>query len=135
MKITKDDLVKHWSASFSRATLERLKDEGAIDWIWHLGDIGYVDDAFAHDVLGFSCESLRRAPLVVRPRRSQCPPTAAHCRSSRRGPVSLLALLALLGGEDYGCNPDPHASLLPLYAPPTLTPRPRSQTRSATTRT
>ena len=36
--------------------MEALKNSGAIDWVWHLGDIGYVDDAFAHHPLGFHYE-------------------------------------------------------------------------------
>jgi len=57
MLITIDGLVKDWSATFSRKTLEALKDKKAIDWIWHLGDIGYIDDAYAHNPVKFVYEN------------------------------------------------------------------------------
>ena len=57
MEIVADGLVKHWSATYSRQSLEMLKDNGDIEMVWHVGDIGYMDDAFAHDVLQFSYES------------------------------------------------------------------------------
>lgn len=57
MVIATAGLVKHWSATVSRVRLEALKDGGELDWVWHLGDIGYVDDAFAHHPLGFYYES------------------------------------------------------------------------------
>eukprot|EP01065_Artemidia_motanka_P040245 TRINITY_DN4_c0_g2_i1.p2 TRINITY_DN4_c0_g2~~TRINITY_DN4_c0_g2_i1.p2 ORF type:complete len:440 (+),score=150.34 TRINITY_DN4_c0_g2_i1:67-1386(+) len=41
-------LKKNWSAVPSRKTMEILKDEGSIDFVWHLGDIAYADDAFGH---------------------------------------------------------------------------------------
>lgn len=46
MAVAAGGLVKNWSATFSRQVLERLKDNGEIDAVWHLGDIGYADDAF-----------------------------------------------------------------------------------------
>lgn len=52
MLIWTDGLVRHWDASHSRKQLELLKDMGAIDFVWHLGDIGYVDDEFAHNPSG-----------------------------------------------------------------------------------
>eukprot|EP00937_MAST-01D_sp_MAST-1D-sp2_P006073 g6073.t1 len=36
------------NALATRARLEALKDAGAFDLVWHLGDIGYADDAFLH---------------------------------------------------------------------------------------
>ena len=46
MAVAAGGLQKNWSATFSRQVLERLKDNGEIDAVWHLGDIGYADDAF-----------------------------------------------------------------------------------------
>lgn len=57
MLIHTDGLVKDWSATYSRQTLEALKDSGDIQWIWHLGDIGYIDDAYAHAPVKFVYES------------------------------------------------------------------------------
>ena len=56
MIITIDGLKKHWSAVPTRRRLEMLKDAGEIDMIWHVGDIGYIDDAFAHDPMHFVYE-------------------------------------------------------------------------------
>ncbi len=56
MEITIAGLKKHWSAVPTRQTLEQLKDRREIDLIWHVGDIGYIDDAFAHDPLHFVYE-------------------------------------------------------------------------------
>ena len=58
MVIATAGLVKEWSATVSRVRLEALKDAGAYDWAWHLGDIGYTDDAFAHHPVGFFYESV-----------------------------------------------------------------------------
>ena len=41
-------LVKNWTAVPTRQVMENLKNDKAIDFVWHLGDIGYMDDAFAH---------------------------------------------------------------------------------------
>ena len=38
----------NWSATFSRETLERWKDNKEIDLVWHVGDVGYADDAVFH---------------------------------------------------------------------------------------
>ncbi|CAJ1416245.1 unnamed protein product [Effrenium voratum] len=57
MVITLHGLERHWSATESRATLEKWKDEKSIDWIWHLGDIGYMDDSYAHSPVRFTYES------------------------------------------------------------------------------
>lgn len=42
------DILNNWSAVESRTILERLKDSEVVDFIWHLGDIGYIDDSFLH---------------------------------------------------------------------------------------
>jgi len=49
-------LVKKWSAGITRDRLEVLKDTGMFDFVWHLGDIAYSDDAFAHNPVGFEYE-------------------------------------------------------------------------------
>merc|ERR1711968_399413 len=46
-------LEKDWSATYSRQTLENLKDQKLIDLVWHVGDIGYADDAFGEKPLSF----------------------------------------------------------------------------------
>eukprot|EP01062_Namystynia_karyoxenos_P037882 TRINITY_DN27551_c0_g1_i1.p1 TRINITY_DN27551_c0_g1~~TRINITY_DN27551_c0_g1_i1.p1 ORF type:complete len:468 (+),score=153.79 TRINITY_DN27551_c0_g1_i1:85-1404(+) len=48
MSIVAHGLERNWSAEPSRRTMEILKDSGAIDWVWHVGDIAYADDAFSH---------------------------------------------------------------------------------------
>jgi len=57
MILTVHGLVKDWSATYARNTLERLKDDKEIDMTWHVGDIGYTDDAFAHHPASFSYEN------------------------------------------------------------------------------
>jgi hypothetical protein len=37
--------------------MEALKNDKQYDMVWHLGDIGYMDDAFAHHPIGFTYES------------------------------------------------------------------------------
>ena len=49
-------LKKDWSAVPTRQRLEALKNAGQINGVWHLGDIGYVDDSFAHTPIAFSYE-------------------------------------------------------------------------------
>eukprot|EP00039_Didymoeca_costata_P017090 m.313802 g.313802 ORF g.313802 m.313802 type:complete len:470 (-) comp16491_c9_seq37:1829-3238(-) len=56
MKIAVDGLVKNWTAIPTRQRLEALKNSGDIQALWHVGDIAYADDAFAHAVLGFEYE-------------------------------------------------------------------------------
>ena len=58
MLLTVDGLHKVWSATYTREKLEELKDSKAIDFVWHLGDIGYIDDSFSHtgEVVHFSYE-------------------------------------------------------------------------------
>eukprot|EP00038_Savillea_parva_P018274 m.22861 g.22861 ORF g.22861 m.22861 type:complete len:487 (+) comp4035_c0_seq1:39-1499(+) len=51
-------LQKNWSAVGTRETVERLKDAQAIDFVWHLGDIAYADDAFDVDPLKFEYENV-----------------------------------------------------------------------------
>lgn len=55
-RINAFDMVKNWSASVTRGRLEALKDD--IDLVWHLGDIGYADDAFAHHPFSFVYEDV-----------------------------------------------------------------------------
>jgi hypothetical protein len=43
-------MAGNWSATFSRETLERWKDNKEIDLVWHVGDVGYADDAVFHTV-------------------------------------------------------------------------------------
>eukprot|EP01060_Flectonema_neradi_P040332 TRINITY_DN914_c0_g3_i1.p1 TRINITY_DN914_c0_g3~~TRINITY_DN914_c0_g3_i1.p1 ORF type:complete len:451 (+),score=104.87 TRINITY_DN914_c0_g3_i1:47-1399(+) len=52
MVLAVDGLVRNWSAVPTRAQQEKLFRNGDIDMVWHLGDIAYADDAFAHDVVG-----------------------------------------------------------------------------------
>ena len=56
MIITIAGLKKHWSAVPTRHRLASMQDAGEIDAVWHVGDIGYIDDAFAHDPLHFVYE-------------------------------------------------------------------------------
>eukprot|EP01062_Namystynia_karyoxenos_P037883 TRINITY_DN27551_c0_g1_i2.p1 TRINITY_DN27551_c0_g1~~TRINITY_DN27551_c0_g1_i2.p1 ORF type:complete len:471 (+),score=150.90 TRINITY_DN27551_c0_g1_i2:176-1414(+) len=51
-------LKKDWDATGSRRTMELLKDRGEFDWVWHVGDISYADDAFGHKdcLVGFCYE-------------------------------------------------------------------------------
>jgi hypothetical protein len=58
MALHSEGLEKNWTATHSRRTLEALKNQHRIDAVWHLGDIGYVDDAFGHKgkVLRFGYE-------------------------------------------------------------------------------
>ena len=56
MIITISGLKKQWSAVPTRHRLASMQTAGEIDAIWHVGDIGYIDDAFAHDPLHFVYE-------------------------------------------------------------------------------
>lgn len=49
-------LQKKWSATLTRNIMEQLKDAGKIDFVWHLGDVGYADDSFAHSPVHFTYE-------------------------------------------------------------------------------
>jgi phosphodiesterase/alkaline phosphatase D-like protein len=49
MVITIVGLKKHWSAVPTRRRLEHMHSAGELDAIWHVGDIGYIDDSFAHE--------------------------------------------------------------------------------------
>eukprot|EP01062_Namystynia_karyoxenos_P062540 TRINITY_DN5543_c0_g2_i1.p1 TRINITY_DN5543_c0_g2~~TRINITY_DN5543_c0_g2_i1.p1 ORF type:complete len:447 (+),score=165.48 TRINITY_DN5543_c0_g2_i1:86-1426(+) len=48
MEIVRDGLHRNWSAQPSRRSIEAMKDKGELDFIWHVGDIAYADDAFSH---------------------------------------------------------------------------------------
>jgi hypothetical protein len=56
MIISVAGLKKHWSAVPTRQRMEILKNAGEINAVWHLGDIGYLDDSFAHTPIKFSYE-------------------------------------------------------------------------------
>lgn len=43
----------NWSAVFTRQLLEKLKDEEAIDMVFHVGDLGYADSAAFHSMKAF----------------------------------------------------------------------------------
>ncbi|CAE7555052.1 aphA, partial [Symbiodinium microadriaticum] len=43
-------MSNNWSATFSRELLEDMKDNDEIDMIWHVGDVGYADDAAFHTI-------------------------------------------------------------------------------------
>ena len=49
---------KEWSATYTRKRLEALKDAGEIDYVWHLGDIAYADDAFLETPFAFKYEGV-----------------------------------------------------------------------------
>ncbi|KAL1503565.1 hypothetical protein AB1Y20_012043 [Prymnesium parvum] len=53
----RDSLQTDWSASYTYNTLRQLVDSRTINGVWHVGDIGYADDAFAHEVATFAYES------------------------------------------------------------------------------
>eukprot|EP01060_Flectonema_neradi_P033330 TRINITY_DN5578_c0_g1_i1.p1 TRINITY_DN5578_c0_g1~~TRINITY_DN5578_c0_g1_i1.p1 ORF type:complete len:470 (+),score=101.07 TRINITY_DN5578_c0_g1_i1:66-1412(+) len=52
MKIDGGGLKKNWSAVPTRVQLEKMLRNDEFDLVWHVGDIAYADDAFAHDVVG-----------------------------------------------------------------------------------
>lgn len=54
MQIAVAGLEKKWSATETRERLESMKND--LDFVWHLGDIAYADDAFAHSLIGFTYE-------------------------------------------------------------------------------
>ena len=49
-------LVKHWSASYTQQTMARLAASRQIDAVWHLGDVGYIDDSAWHELGRFTYE-------------------------------------------------------------------------------
>ena len=57
MLIHVSGLHKNWSASHTRDRVLEHARNGLIDAVWHLGDIGYADDAFAHHPLEPSYEA------------------------------------------------------------------------------
>lgn len=62
-------LVKNWTAVGTRATVEKLKDEKLIDFVWHLGDIAYV---------------MHCGVDPARPTSFECPPGGGGGKSSKR---------------------------------------------------
>jgi hypothetical protein len=46
-------MAGNWSATFSRETLESWKNNKEIDMVWHVGDVGYADDAVFHTAKTF----------------------------------------------------------------------------------
>jgi acid phosphatase type 7 len=40
----------NWSAVFSRNLMEQWKDNGEVDMFYHVGDVGYADDAVFHSL-------------------------------------------------------------------------------------
>eukprot|EP01063_Lacrimia_lanifica_P035535 TRINITY_DN6801_c0_g1_i4.p1 TRINITY_DN6801_c0_g1~~TRINITY_DN6801_c0_g1_i4.p1 ORF type:complete len:618 (+),score=245.38 TRINITY_DN6801_c0_g1_i4:49-1902(+) len=51
-----DSLSSNWSAVPTREILEGFLDTKKIDAVWHVGDIGYADDSFAHNIIGGNYE-------------------------------------------------------------------------------
>jgi len=49
-------LFKDWSAQFSYDTLMDWTNKNEVDMMWHLGDIGYIDDSYAHAPTSFTYE-------------------------------------------------------------------------------
>jgi len=47
---------KNGHAISTRNALQTIKEE--VDFVWHVGDIGYADDAFLHDPLSFQYENV-----------------------------------------------------------------------------
>lgn len=43
-------MAGNWSATFSRETLERWNNNKELDLVWHVGDVGYADDAVFHTI-------------------------------------------------------------------------------------
>ena len=41
-------MAGNWSATYSRELMESWKDNNEIDMVWHVGDVGYADDAVFH---------------------------------------------------------------------------------------
>jgi acid phosphatase type 7 len=48
MDLPVDGIERNWTAVLTRELLESFKDEEKMDAVWVVGDLGYVDDAFAH---------------------------------------------------------------------------------------
>jgi hypothetical protein len=42
--------VREWSAQYSRDLMEQWKNANEIDMVWHIGDIGYADDAAFYSI-------------------------------------------------------------------------------------
>ena len=45
-------LKKNWSAVPTRVQMEKMLRNDEYQMVWHVGDIAYADDAFAHNVVG-----------------------------------------------------------------------------------
>lgn len=43
-------MAGNWSAVFSRQLMESWKDKKAVNMVWHMGDVGYADDATFHSM-------------------------------------------------------------------------------------
>jgi predicted phosphodiesterase len=58
VKVPVGGLQKNWTAVPTRAVIEELKNKGDIDFVWHLGDIAYADDAFDAEPAHFLYEEV-----------------------------------------------------------------------------
>lgn len=58
VKVAADGLKKNWTAVPTRSKIESMKNSGKIDFVWHVGDIAYADDAFASEPLRFNYENV-----------------------------------------------------------------------------
>lgn len=43
-------MEQNWSAVFSRELMEDLKNKNEVDMVFHVGDVGYADDAVFHSI-------------------------------------------------------------------------------------
>ena len=58
MKVAVAGLEKVWSASYTHSRLRAQVEAGDVDGIWHLGDLGYMDDSYSHEVAKFMYEDV-----------------------------------------------------------------------------
>jgi len=58
MEVVFSYLEKDWSAMETRRQIEKLHSVGAIDFIWHIGDISYADDSFDSSPESFTYEDV-----------------------------------------------------------------------------
>lgn len=56
--VASEGVTSSWSATFTRKSIEDLKDRNVLDMVIHAGDIGYADDSFLHDPLHFTYENI-----------------------------------------------------------------------------
>jgi len=87
-------LVKNWTAQVTRDKLEAMKPD--FDFVWHVGDLGYADDAFDTG-LGFHYESvydgwmnwmgsiMRSKPYMVSPGNHEAECHSPACVTSSKG--------------------------------------------------